>query len=78
MELIDAPRRDCYLRLCGNAPRYEGFDACDRTGRVVEPDQNWSGLYGCDRCGRIVDANTYEPITNTVQVVRGPCPGRRQ
>ena len=61
MELIDAPREDCYSCLCGNAPDDEGLYPCDRAGQVVEPDQNWPGLSVCDRCGRIVDATTDNP-----------------
>lgn len=69
MEHMKAPNEDFYECVCGNNPHMDGLYPCDGTGHLVEPGPEWKGLYVCDSCGRIADANTYDPVACTVQVV---------
>jgi hypothetical protein len=66
LTLMNKPERiplekgsDAWLCLCGNHANRSGFEACDTTGYVTEPDEehHWPGLYICIECGRIIDQN---------------------
>lgn len=43
--------QDDYVCKCGNTSASDGFYPCNSSGREIEPDENWQGLYVCARCG---------------------------
>ena len=38
---------------CENTSFDSGFFPCDNNGKIIEPTNDWEGLYICADCGKI-------------------------